>query len=210
MALPEIYDMCEQLSVEYVIGIPCNPRLMKHGAPLDAKAKRQYEQTLEKVRIFAAFPYQAESWPHPRRIIAKSEIIPGHERDTNRRFVVTNRTDLVPEQLYGFYIQRGDVESRIDELKNDCQADRTSCPRFLANQFRLLMHLAAYILFVELRQRLASPELRTAQVETLRLRLIKLAARVYDRARHVVFSLAQNYPWIDDWLNAAHAVKGGM
>lgn len=210
MASPVTYELCEGRGVEYMIAIGENSRLTALAQPLVAEARRQFDETKEKVRIFGETLYQAKTWSHPRKVIIKAEVIPGHPADTNVRFVVTNRDDLDPEALYDAYCQRGDVECRIDELKNDCYSGRTSCCKFLANQFRLFMHLAAYLLFVLLRAALPDRELRVAQVQTLRVRLLKVAARVVERARHVVFSLAENYPWIDDWLGAAGAAKGVM
>jgi len=210
MALPATYELCEGRGVDYMIAIGENPRLKALAQPIAAEARRQFDETKDKVRIFGEVSYQAKTWSHPRKVIIKAEVIPSHPTDTNVRFVVTNRDDLDPEALYDAYCQRGDVECRIDELKNDCYSGRTSCCGFLANQFRLFMHVAAYLLFVLLRMALPNRELRVAQVQTLRVRLLKVAARVVERARHVIFSLAENYPWIDDWLDAAGVAKGEM
>jgi hypothetical protein len=210
MATPRIYELCEERGAEYMIGLGSNPRLQRAAEPLVAEARALFGRTGEKVRIFGEILYRADSWERSRRVIVKAEVMASHPQDTNVRFVVTNREDLGPEALYDAYVQRGDVECRIDELKNDCYSGRTSCCKFLPNQFRLFMHTAAYLLFVLLRPGLKDPALRVAQVETLRVRLIKVAARVVERVRHVTFSIASNYPWIDDWLDAAAVAEGAM
>lgn len=208
-AVPELYDACEDLGVQYGIGLPKNPVLVERALPLVDQAYDQFFVSGETAQVFGEFLYQAESWRHPRRVICKAEIIAAHHNEANLRFVVTNDMLRSPEEAYKLYILRGDMESRVDELKNGCFSGRTSCHRFLANQFRLFLALAAYWLFVLLRQELATPELRVAQVPTLRMRFIKVAARVTESVRRVKFSLPTPYPWIDDWIQAAVAVGGG-
>jgi hypothetical protein len=209
-AIPKLYDACEDHGVQYGIGLPTNPVLQRLALPVIDQAYERFFATGETVQVFGDFFYQAETWRHPRRVVCKAEIIAAHRDDLNLRFVVTNDMHRSPEAAYKLYIQRGDMESRVDELKNDCFSGRTSCHRFLPNQFRLFLALAAYWLFVLLRQRLARPELRVAQVQTLRMRLVKVAARVIESVRRVRFALPTPYPWIDDWLQAAVAVGGGV
>jgi IS4 transposase len=135
----------------------------------------------------------------------------------NPRFVVTSREDLTAEgtfalsaeELYDFYADRGDVENRIKELKNDLQSGRTSCHRFLANQFRLLLHAAAYLLWTLTRRMLAGTELASAQVGTLRLRLVKVGVRVVQTARRVWLHLASSYPWAELWNLLARRLRAG-
>jgi hypothetical protein len=89
------------------------------------------------------------------------------------------------------------VENRIKELKLEIKADRLNCHRFLANQFRLLLHTAAYFLFWLLRHHLQGTELATAQVNTLRLRLLKIGARIRETSRRIWVHLASGYPYRD-------------
>ena len=114
----------------------------------------------------------------------------------NPRFIVTNLPGD-PQELYDdVYCQRGEMENRIKEQQLDLFADRTSCHEFLANQFRLLLSSAAYVLMQALRRKaLAGTELAQAQVGTIRLRLFKVAARVVVSVRRVVFHLASSYPY---------------
>jgi hypothetical protein len=144
-AVPALYRYLEgQPETRYVIGFITNNRLLAKTAPLLERAQRQYQETGEKQRLFTSFSYQAESWDKPRRIIAKVEYT---RLGANQRFVVTNLSRN-PQFVYDdIYVLRGDVENRIKELKLELKADRLSCHRFLANQFRLLLHTAAYCLF---------------------------------------------------------------
>ncbi len=202
MALPEVYEGCEALGLPYTISLPQNPRLLKEAAPWLRDAHAIYEETAEKVQVFGEFRYAAESWPQERRVIVKAEVMAQGE---NPRFVVTSRTDLDPRDLYHFYCQRGDPENRIKELKEGIQADRLSCHRFWANQFRLLLHAAAYVLFQTLRQSLADTDLAHAQVSTLRLRLLKVGARVAERVRRVWVQLPSAYPGREYWRRVTEA-----
>ena len=194
-AVPALYSYLEgQPETRYVIGFITNNRLLAETAPLLAKAQRQYQETGEKQRLFTSFSYQAESWDQPRRIIAKVEYT---HLGANQRFVVTNLSRN-PQFVYDdIYVLRGDVENRIKELKLEIKADRLSCHRFLANQFRLLLHTAAYCLFWLLRHHLQGTELATAQVNTLRLKLLKIGARIRETSRRIWVHLASGYPYRD-------------
>ena len=192
-AVPALYSYLEdQPETRYVIGFITNNRLLAKTAPLLSKAQRQYQETGEKQRLFTAFSYQAESWDKPRRIIAKVEYT---HLGANQRFVVTN-LNRNPQFVYDdIYVLRGDVENRIKELKLEIKADRLSCHRFLANQFRLLLHTTAYCLFWLLRHHLQGTELATAQVNTLRLKLLKIGARIRETSRRIWVHLASGYPY---------------
>jgi hypothetical protein len=155
-----------------------------------------HRETGAKQRLFTSFGYQAESWDQPRRIIAKVEYT---QLGANQRFVITNLSRN-PQFVYDdLYVLRGDVENRIKELKLDLKADRLSCHRFLANQFRLLLHTVAYCLFWLMRHHLQGTELATAQVSTLRLKLLKIGARVRETSRRIWVHLASGYPYRACW-----------
>lgn len=135
-ATPQIYEYCEGEQLTYVIGFNRNPRLEAAVEELVVEGRQAYEQEGVKQRLFTEFPYQADSWDRPRRMVAKVEVT---EKGVNRRFVVTNREDLSPQALYEHYTRRGQSENYIKAFKKDLQMDRLSCHRFLANQFRLLL-----------------------------------------------------------------------
>jgi hypothetical protein len=192
-AVPALYDYLEgQPETRYVIGFITNNRVLAKTVTLLDKAQRQYLETGEKQRLFTSFSYQADSWDKPRRIIAKVEYT---HLGANQRFVVTNLSRN-PQFVYDdLYVLRGDVENRIKELKLEIKADRLSCHRFLANQFRLLLHTVAYCLFWLLRHHLKGTELATAQVNTLRLKLLKIGARIRETSRRIWVHLASGYPY---------------
>ena len=205
-ALPGIYEWCESEGVDYVICLARNPRLQSLAEPHMEAAREECRQTEEKGRHCHDLSYAADSWAHERRVVVKAEV---SAKGDNPRFVVTSRDDLAPEELYDFYADRGDVENRIKELKNDLCSGRTSCHRFLANQFRLLLHAAAYLLWTLFRRMLDGTELASAQVGTLRLRLVKIGVRVVQTARRVWLHLASSYPWAAVWHLMAVRLRAG-
>jgi hypothetical protein len=204
LALPEVYEGCEKLARPYTISLPKNDRLVEKAQPWMRDAKAIHAETGEKVQVFGEFLHAAHTWSRERRVICKAEVMSQGE---NPRFVVTSRR-LPPKKLYRFYCQRGDPENRIKELKLDLKADRLSCHRFWANQFRLLLHAAAYVLMQAMRAALAGTELARAQVTTLRLQLLKVGARVRESVRRVLVQLPSAYPWFDLWHLLARAGPG--
>jgi len=196
--LPVMMDCCEQQGFSYTFGLRTNARLKAIAQPLMDKATRRYERTGRKQRLFMRFMYRADSWPQPRMVVAKAEC---HAGGTNLRFVVTSLD--VPgrrqaRDVYDDYIQRGESEQRMDELKNGLAADRLSGHRFCANFLRLLLHTAAYNLLNALRDHADVPEvLRKGQPSTWRTRLIKVAATVSQSCRRIVVTLAGQWPFTD-------------
>jgi hypothetical protein len=195
-AVPALYDLCERLEVESMIGLVPNARLKRLGEPILAEAHEQQAADLqEKVRHFGEAEYQAEGWPQARRVVIKAELL---EKGPNVRFVVTNRT-AEPARLYEGSVDRGEAEGSIKELKNACRADRLSCHEFWANQFRLLLHGAAYWLLDTLRRWLVQLGRQSMQLDTLRLTLLKIGGRVVEFAGHVRLRLASSHPGQPLW-----------
>jgi len=203
LALPEVYDGGEAMGLPYTISLAKNERLKRLLEPWMEQARALHEETGEKATVFAEFHYAAETWPHERRVIAKAEVMREGE---NPRFVVTNRTDSEAEGLYRHYCQRGDPENRIKELKEGLRADRLSCHHFWANQFRLLLYGAAYVLCQAMRALLEGTELGTAQVSRLRQSLLKVGARVRQSVRRVLVQLPTSYRWFHLWPCLIRAV----
>jgi len=189
-ALPKVYETCESLGVSYLISLPRNSRLEKLAAPLMTEARLEKESATGKVRLFGEFQYAADSWSQERRVIVKAEIMTKGE---NPRFVVTNRTGD-PEALYDEYCLRGDCENRIKEMKLDLMSGRTSCHRFLANAFRLLLHALAFVLMSEVRRCLAGTGLARAAIGQIRLKLLKIAALVTTSTRRILVRLPRGHP----------------
>jgi hypothetical protein len=183
---------CDCHGVDYILGLAKNPVLLQKAQPWREQARRQFEATGQKQRVFAEVSYAAETWDRPRRVIVKAEHAEGGE---NPRFVVTSLPGA-PQALYdGLYCQRGDMENRIKEQQLGLFADRTSCHAFGANQFRVLLSAAAYVLVETLRRvGLAGTELAAAQVTTIRLKLLKIGARIVRSVRRIVIHLASGFP----------------
>jgi Transposase DDE domain group 1 len=184
---------CDSRGIGYVIGLAKNKVLERAARDEIERAERQFRRTGRPQRVFGSFSYAAGSWDRPRRVIVKAEHT---AQGPNPRFVVVN-VPGDPQELYeDVYCQRGEMENRIKEQQLGLFADRTSCHRFPANQFRLLMSSAAYVLVQALRRTaLAGTELARAQVGTIRLKLFKVAARVVVSVRRVVFHLSSSYPY---------------
>jgi Transposase DDE domain group 1 len=203
---PSILDYLEQERVEYLVGFAGNSALEARIEPL-MRAVRVLSATSGKTEtLFTDLAYQTKTWRHTRRLIVKAEVVcfPDRPARDNDRYVVTNLT-LDPERVYDIYRDRGDMENRIKELHHGLEVDRTSCTSFLANQFRVLMTAAAYVLMQELRHHAAGTDLASAQVGTLRERLFKLAAWVDRTVRRIVIHFPLNYPWIRTWRAIAAA-----
>ena len=207
-ATPTVFAFLEAEQVEYVVGMPSNPRLEKRARRLMGKARMRSKATGRTERLYGETRYAARTWKRRRRVIIKAEVVrhPGRDPKNNPRFVVTNLPDA-PQAVYEeIYCRRGDVENRLKELHHGLEMDRTSCSRFLANQFRVLLSLAAYLLFQELQRRARGTACADAQVTTLRERLIKLAVWVERSVRRIVLHLPASFPWLRTWRQLARAV----
>jgi hypothetical protein len=192
-ALPEILRGCERSEVGYVIGFTRNAVTERKIADLLERARLQFFQTQQKARLFDDVYYAASTWEEPRRLLMKAEWLP---KGPNPRFVLTNLHQPAQTLYDQFYVQRGaDSEHRIKEFKLGIQADRLSCHNFIANQFRLLLSQAAYILLLAIRHAAKGTQFATAQVPRLQAMLIKGAARVKVSTRRVWVELAAYCPF---------------
>lgn len=207
-SLPEILRGCERSQVVYAIGFASNAVIQRKMSDLLERARLQFVQTQQKARLFDDVYYAAGTWDSPRRLVMKAEWL---AKGANPRCVITN-SDLAPQLLYDqFYVQRGsDSEHRIKELKLGIQADRLSCQSFIANQFRLLLSQAAYILMLRIRQAAEGTEFAKAQVERLRSMLIKGAARVRVSARRVLVELASYNPYASEMSQIVQRLQGHL
>jgi hypothetical protein len=194
-AVPALYEFCEAESIGYTIGLIPNHRLQTEAVPLLAEAQQQQTATGAKVRLVDECQYRAGSWAQPRRVIFKAEAL---AQGPNTRFVVTTRADD-PEALYDWYVDRGEPEGWIKDLKRACFADRLSCHRFWANQFRLLLQAAAYWLLDTLRRWLVAAGTPRMQLDTLRLRLLKIGGWVRELTTRIRLHLASSHPGEPLW-----------
>jgi hypothetical protein len=194
-AIPALYDYCEREGISYTIALITNERLKRMAEDLLEAATQEHERTGEKARLFGA-----ANWERERRVVYKAEAM---EQGNNRRFVVSTRDDG-PEELYEFYARRGEAQNWIKDFKLHLKADRLSCHRFLANQFRLLLHAASYWLLDALRRKLIESGTRRMQLDTLRIRLIEIGGRVREQFTKIRLHLASGQPGQDSW----HALSG--
>jgi hypothetical protein len=204
---PDLFELLEELDVGYLLAIGQNPTLERYAAKHMHAARVLSQRLGGTTTLFGECSYRARTWSRERRVIYKAEVAcqSGKQPRDNQRSVATNLRGS-PQCLWELYCQRGDIENRIKELKGDLQLDRTGSTSFLANQLRVLLTAAAYVLFQALRTKLARTELATAQVAKLRLMLLKIGALVRETLRRIVLVLPAACPWKDLWLRAALAV----
>jgi hypothetical protein len=201
-AIPRLYAWCEAHGVAYTIGLIPTPGLERKAAPLLAEATAEsVNQGGAKVRLAGETRHQAGSWPQPRRVVYKAEAL---AKGPNTRFVVTTRTDP-PLALYDWYVDRGEPENWIKDLKNALLADRLSDHRFWANAFRLLLHAAAFWLLDHLRRQLIRHGVPRLQLDTLRLRLLKVGASVREQAHRFRLHLGTSHHGASLWPLLAQA-----
>lgn len=193
-AYPEVMQWIEtQANLHYVTGLTSNRVLQKLAQDVIEQAKRAYARDGGKVTRFHSTRYQAGTWSCPRRVVIKVEV---SEQGVNTRFVVTDMEQASTKAIYRkLYCARGQAENEIKDHKRYLKSDRTSCHRFLANQFRLFLHSAAYVLLDTLRREVlkGTPWAR-ATMETIQLRLLKLGARVQELTDRIKIALPSSCP----------------
>lgn len=205
---PEMFDFLEAERVEYVVAMAKNPVLAQLAEPLMKQARGLSKKSGETEHVYGECRYAAKSWSRERRIIIKAEVVrlAGREPKDNPRFVVSNLR-RVPQRIYeAVYCQRAHIENRIKELHHGLAIDRTSCTSFWANQLRVMLTAAAYVLMQELRLRAARTDCASAQVTTLRERLFKLGAWIERSVRRIVIHLPDHAPWRSEWCRVARAL----
>ena len=199
----EAMTWCERNRIGYIFGLAGNKVLLRKVTDLaEDVAVRRVSGESEKVRRHGEVDYAAKGWPgkpdhNARRVLARIEAGP---QGTDTRFIITN-LEGTPEYLYEtVYCARGQAENLIKAHKLHLASDRTSCSKATANQFRLLVHTVAYWLMHSLRG--LAPKLsfwRDAQFDTIRLSLLKVAARVTEMATRIKIALPSNYRYQESW-----------
>jgi len=200
-------DWCDRHGVSYIVGVARNAVLQRLLEPTMVATERVVQDTGIKQRRFVDLKYAAKTWSQARRVIGKAEVT---TRGRNPRFVTTN-LDGDGQVLYEeLYCARGDMENRIKEQQLGLFADRTSCHRWWANQFRLLLSSLAYTLLEAIRRLgLKGTELERAQATTIRLKLLKIGAVILRNTRRVRFLLSSAYPNKDLFVHAVlHLAPG--
>ena len=207
-ATPEIFDHLEWAGVEYVVAMAGNAVLARHAEPSVAPLRAIVATTHDTATTYAEADYQAGTWRAPRRTIIKAEVVwhQGREPRDNPRFVITNLRQT-PEWIYTqIYCARGDSENRFKELKLALAFGRTSCTRFWANQLRITLTAAAFVLCQELQLHADQTALRGAQVPRLRQALITIGVHVVRSVRRIVLHFPQSHPDALPWAQIARAL----
>ena len=204
----ELLAWCENNGVDYVFGFARNQCLRRIISRAMHEAKQEHRRTGKAARVFCEFAYRTQkSWSRRRRVIAKAEQIEGKE---NPRYLVTSLStqDWPAQQLYEqLYCARGEMENRIKEQLS-LFADRLSTQTLRANQLRLYFSSLAYVLIEALRRLgLAGTEWAQAQADTIRLRLLKIAAQVRITARRIWVRYSRAYPWQNIFAAACTALR---
>jgi len=193
---PEVMAFCEAHGIDYVLGQPTNAVLRADPAIVavaDAGAVKRAEEGLAVLRTYAETRYAAKSWTRARRVVARIEA---STMGMDIRYVVTSLAEGSAEHIYDtLYCARGQAENLIKRHKTQLASDRTSCRSANANQMRLILHTAAYWLMWRVQQAVpAKTALAAAEFATLRLRLIKVAARVIETASRIRVAFASACP----------------
>ena len=207
-ASSELFEWLDEVGVDYAVAMAKNA-VLERLVEIDMIVARVLsEHSGRTEHVYGEARYAAGTWDRERRVIYKAEVVrhPGKEPKDNPRFVVTNLT-RTPRRLYErIYCMRGEPENRIKELELGLQIGRTSCSRFWANQLRVLLTAAAYVLLQEVRLKAAHTRWARAQVWTLREQLIKLSAHVVTSVRRIVLHLPASYPFRDAWRRLSVAL----
>ncbi len=208
-ATPDLFDFLDaEPGLDYIVAMGANAVLTRYAEAAMGEARTQSEASGHTEHVYTDARYAARTWGRERRVIIKAEVVrlDGREPRDNPRCVITNLRQT-PRFVYErVYCARGDIENRIKELHDGLQIGRTSCCRFWANQLRVLLTAAAYVLLQELRLRAAGTACAHAQVTWLRDRLLKLGAHVVVSVRRIVLHLPTATPDLDAWRHIALAL----
>ncbi len=207
-AVPGLLDWLESEGLRYAISLSSNSKLKERVQPAMTRVRAVVEACGQTKREYGVWAHQAGSWKTFRMVSFKAEVVAemGDIKD-NARFVVHRLPGNVgPQGAFDFYYGHSDMENTLKSLKDDLAMDRTSCCSFLANQFRIIMTLAAYALMMTVSEHAATKELQRATMGTLRIRLLKIAVRIKSSVRRVLLEFTGHFPWAEDWMSCALAI----
>ena len=190
---PKVHNWCIENNVKFVLGLITNNILNEKAHNIVEKAKEIYFKYGKPVKLSSEFTYKANSWSESRRVIVKAEY---NEKGSNTRFIVTNLRHSKRRFIYEtIFCGRGKMELYIKEHKNHLASGRTSCNSFEANQFRLFLHSAAYVLLHTFRRiHLKETEFAKAQFDTIRLKILKVGAQIRELVTKVKIHLSSSFP----------------
>ena len=193
-AAPELYMACEKYGAQYAIRLKANQVLYKEAGALDQQLYEQTrEDTVSYAVVYGDFIYQAGSWDIPRRVTVKIEK-PADSMEHRFTFIVTNMT-ASPEFVVNFYCGRGQMENFIKECKKDFDFSAVSSSSKVVNANRLQVHVLAYNLINMMRRLVFPDSLKRLRMESIRIKLIKIASRVVRHGRKIIFRLCSSNPY---------------
>ena len=207
-ATPEILDLLDFERVDDVVAMAENAVLTRRAEAAMIEARALSARSGQTEHVYTETRYAAKTWSRERRVVIKAEVVclAGREPRDNPRFVITNLRPT-PRFVYEHvYCARGDIENRIKELHEGRQIGRTSGCRFWANQLRVLLTAAAYVLMQEIRLRAARTACARTQVTGLRERLLTLGVHVVGSVRRIVLHLPTSTPDLTAWRHIALAL----
>jgi len=185
---------CGQPKVYFITGLSGNKALSARTSEWVKMAEQQFKGHKQPICFFKTFMYQAGTWKYPQRVIVKIEV---NEKGTNVRYIVTNFKHNNSRFLYQeLYCGRGRMELYIKELKTYLNADRMSCNKFSANQFRLFLHAAAYVILLEIKQTAFNDtELQNASILTIKEKILLTAVHIRRLKTKIKIEFPQNHPY---------------
>jgi len=194
-ASPDLYKACEENDCKYAIRLKQNATLIRYAQDADeALYRATRENQVDYAVEYGEFEYQAGSWSHPRRVVFKVEK-PYGQIVHLFTFIVTTMEDLEPYQVIQFYCGRGKMENYIKEGKTGFDFSSVSSHSMTVNANRLQVHVLAYNLFNWFRRLVLSADMRKQRIDTIRLKLLKVAAKAVHSARYIVFKLCSSFPY---------------
>lgn len=198
-AAPKMFDLLEASSVKYVVRLKSNAVLKKYASDVIAKLDDVTRHNkVDYAVCYDEFQYAASSWEHPRRVVVKAEK-PSNQMIYMLTFIVTNM-NLGPEEIIKFYCNRGTMENFIKESKNGFDFDSMSSHSELVNANRLQVSMLAYNLFNWFKRLVLPAKMRKFQIDTVRMKLIKIASRIVRGARYIKFKLCSSCPYQAEFM----------
>ena len=208
-ATPELYEVLEGHGCQYAIRLKQNTSLMKLASEKDealTRAVNHKQDLISRACEYGEFMYQAKGWSHPRRVVFQIEK-PYGQFIHNYTFIVTTFETLRPDQIIRFYRDRGRMENFIKESKNGFDFCSVSSSSKIVNANRLQIHALAYNLFNYFKRLALPKEMRHLQADTIRIRLLKMAARVIRSARYKFFKLCSSFPYQKEFVETLHNIQ---
>jgi len=205
-ATPNLFKQCESNGVSYAIRLKANNVLYSYTKHLDEEiAKVTKNNMIDYVVRYDEFQYKAAKWDYPRRVIVKVEK-PYNQMTNQYSFIVTNM-DLNPEQILRYYRNRGSMENFIKESKAGFDFASTSSKSKTVNANRLQLHVLAYNLFNYFRRMVLPKKMRKMQIDTIRLKLLKVASKIVKAARYIYFKLCSSCPYKDEFYKVIENIR---